>query len=94
MLKNYDHLLQIEPRSQAQNLALAELCLKLVEAEKFPATKTTQVRALLNKAAKQSLELLTPNLNTARAALMQRVLAIEASSKSDAPQATRVSLSS
>ena len=56
MLKNYEHLVHAAPRTQVQNLALADILLTLVEAGTFPAPKTTQVRALLNSAARQSHE--------------------------------------
>ena len=77
MLKNYDHLLHVEPRTQAQNLALAEILLTLIEAGTFPATKTAQVRAQLNMAAKQSVAPYEANTDADRASLLQRVLAIE-----------------
>lgn len=77
LLKNYDHLLHVEPRTRAQNLALAEILLTLIEAGTFPAIKTAQVGAQLNIAAKQSLAPYQANTDADRVSLLQRVLAIE-----------------
>jgi hypothetical protein len=74
LLKDYDQLLHMEARTTAQNLALAELYLTLMEAGTFPASKTSQLRALLNIIAKQSK---LDGSNADVDALFRRVLAIE-----------------
>ena len=76
--KEYERLLHIEPRNQAQNLAMADICLALIEAGTFTATKTAQVRALLNTISKQLCKPRLPKIDLERASLLDRVLAIEA----------------
>ncbi len=76
--KNHDRLVHVEPRNLAQNLEMADICLKLVEAGIFPATKTAEVRSLLNRVTKQLCEPHSAKIDSERTSLLQRVLAIEA----------------
>ena len=75
--QSYDHLLHVQPRTQAQNLAMADIFLTLMEAGNFPATKTAQVRALLNSATRQSHAPNAASTHAEREALLRRILVIE-----------------